>query len=359
MIADPAPPTSPPPPPPPVAAIEYIAPLQRAWGRMVDQLFRPFDFGKWLALGFTCWLARLFEGNFSGGFNVPIDGSDWDAGDAEAATGTLATAAPWEGFDFEQLLAPTALLAIGGCVLLFVLVLVPLVMWLKSRGHLMFLDNVVHGRAEVVQPWHEYRREGNSLFLWQLGFLAVALGGLLVVMVPGVMLVFQGYDDGFGAVTVTVLVALAAVMVAFVLATAYVDFFLTSFVVPIMHRERLLTTEAWRVFLPVLRRHWPHFLLVGLFVVALFVGLWFAFLLACILTCCVLWLLMIIPFIGTVVLLPVWVTYRAFTVEFLAQFSPRFDFFPTAAPVPAAPAPAVPPPPEAPPPPPPESPPPI
>jgi len=36
---------------------------------------------------------------------------------------------------------------------------------LRSRGKFMFLDNVVHDRAEVSQPWQDFRRLGNSLFL--------------------------------------------------------------------------------------------------------------------------------------------------------------------------------------------------
>lgn len=29
---------------------------------MQQVLFRPFDIGKWLVIGFACWLARLAEG---------------------------------------------------------------------------------------------------------------------------------------------------------------------------------------------------------------------------------------------------------------------------------------------------------
>ena len=89
MIADPSPePLFPgsPPPPPAGGGVEYFAPLERAWQRMTAQLFRPFDLVKWLVLGFSCWLARLFEGGFGGGFNVPVGGGDWGSDDAEAAT---------------------------------------------------------------------------------------------------------------------------------------------------------------------------------------------------------------------------------------------------------------------------------
>jgi len=34
-----------------------------------------------------------------------------------------------------------------------------------------------------------------------------------------------------------------------------------------------------------------------------------------------------LPYVGTVIMLPIWVTYRLFSVEFLAQFDPGFDVF--------------------------------
>ncbi len=45
--------------------------------------------------------------------------------------------------------------------------------------------------------------------------------------------------------------------------------------------------------------------------------------LACLLTCCI----VAFPYVGTVILLPILVTYRLFSVEFLAQFDPGFDLF--------------------------------
>jgi len=43
----------------------------------------------------------------------------------------------------------------------------------------------------------------------------------------------------------------------------------------------------------------------------------------CLFTCCI----VLLPYVGTVILLPVWVLYRAYSVEFLAQFHPDFDVF--------------------------------
>lgn len=349
------PPTSPPPPAPPspapAGAVQYLEPLRRAWNRMVDQLFRPFDLGKWFVLGLTCWLARFIQGSGGGGFNVPSGVGDWDSDDAEAATGQIAAASFWpaEWSEWSENLVASGLIGcLIGFLLLLFLVVIPLLIWLGSRGQLMFLDNVVHGRAEVQRPWREYRREGNSLFLWLLVYLLAVLVSVLIVMLPGGLLTFFQLQEDADAVPVAGLLTLLLPILAWGLVLTYVSFFLYAFVVPIMHRERLTTTQAWRVFLPVFRERWGHFLLVGLFVFALYLLLGIATVIACVVTCCIFWILLIIPYIGTVVLLPVWVTYRAFTLEFLAQMSPRFDFFAAAA-VPAGPAPMPTPPPSAPP----------
>jgi hypothetical protein len=47
------------------------------------------------------------------------------------------------------------------------------------------------------------------------------------------------------------------------------------------------------------------------------------FALACVLTCCI----VALPYVGTVILLPFYVTYRIFSLEFLSQFDPDFDLF--------------------------------
>jgi hypothetical protein len=49
---------------------------------------------------------------------------------------------------------------------------------------------------------------------------------------------------------------------------------------------------------------------------------------ACLLTCCIGFLFLIIPYINAVVLLPISYAFRAFSVEFLGQFGPGFVLFP-------------------------------
>ena len=58
-------------------------------------------------------------------------------------------------------------------------------------------------------------------------------------------------------------------------------------------------------------------------------------------TCCCAGCLMALPYLGTVLLLPVLVFKRSYSLYFLAQFGPEYDVFPP--PPPAPPSPGLPP----------------
>lgn len=319
--------------------IQYIPPLRRAWHRMVEQLFRPFDIGKWFILGFTCWLVRLGEGGGGGGGGgsgpiPPIDDSGgFDPSKLDPTTW-------WDHFSRD--LGLGLLIAGIGCIVLVIVAVVLLVMWISSRAHFLFLDNVVLDRAQVVEPWKEYRREGNSLFWWRLVFIVVCVLSILLLAIPGVWMLWaaEASDSGpgiaAGLVTLLVPVLLAAV------ALAYIELFLTDFVVPIMYKKRLKTMDAWRVFLPRMRENLLDFVFYGLFVLALHVVVGLVIFVVGLWTCCIVFVILIIPIIGTMLLLPLHVTYRLYSVEFLAQLGPDFDLLPPSGePPPAEPAAAV------------------
>lgn len=68
-----------PPPPGQPGEISLTGPVGRAWARMVDLLFRPFDLGLWFTLGFSAWLSQLGQGG--GSFNMPGGNSGGGGGD--------------------------------------------------------------------------------------------------------------------------------------------------------------------------------------------------------------------------------------------------------------------------------------
>jgi hypothetical protein len=111
-------------------------------------------------------------------------------------------------------------------------------------------------------------------------------------------------------------------MLLFVVVATYVSMFVEHFVVPIMYGFELSAMAAWRHFMPWLTSYGLAFFLYGLWAALLVVFAGVAIFLTC--CCCC---LAVIPYVGTVVLLPLWVTFRLLSLEFLAQFDPKFDLF--------------------------------
>ena len=50
-----------------MSEIKYWKPVQNAWEKMVEVLFRPFQMGKWMLIGFTAFLANCGRESGSGG----------------------------------------------------------------------------------------------------------------------------------------------------------------------------------------------------------------------------------------------------------------------------------------------------
>jgi len=297
--------------------IVYLEPFGRAWERMKQALFRPFDVHKWMIVGFNAFLAGLAESrNGSASWRGRREMSFREFLDLPGRAWTWLTSHPgW----FIAIGFLTAVVIVTAVVLL----------WLSSRGKFMFLDSVLHNRAEVAGPWREFQREGDSLFLWRLVF------GLVSVLIFAAFLVFffvgarQLYDLGLGRGTPVLFIAgLGLTFLVLLIVIGYISLFLNDFVVPIMARDRLSTAEGWRRFLYLLGHHPFHFILYGLLILALYLLFLVLVIAAGLVTCCLGWLVLVIPYIGTVVTLPVWVTLRAFSLEFLAQFGPDYDVFP-------------------------------
>ncbi len=308
-------------------AISLTAALGRGWDRMVQMLFKPFDVTKWLVVAFTAWLAGLADGGGGGGGgSMDIEG---DGGEVIAGAESL-----WEWLSGHELMAGM----IAGAVLLLVALIV-LVLWLSSRGKFMFLDNVVHDRGLVQAPWHEYRREGNSLFAFRIVLIL-----LCVPLVIGLVALFgflafgpDGWVHQGGAAMVAGVAATAVLCSVTILTLVYLLFFLDAFVVPLMYAHRIGVVEGWRRFFAHFWSRPGWFLLAGLFVFLLAILIAAAVIVTGFATCCLGFLLLAVPYVGTVVLLPVLVTYRAFTVDFLGQMDAAVRLEPRAT-APEAPA---------------------
>lgn len=108
----------------------------------------------------------------------------------------------------------------------------------------------------------------------------------------------------------------------------YISLFLDNFVAPIMFKHRLTTSRAWYKFFTILWKHFGYFLLYGIFIFLLGIVVVIAVVFFGLFTCCLGFLLLLIPYIGSVVVLPVTYLFRAYSVEFLEQFGDDFKIFP-------------------------------
>jgi hypothetical protein len=122
---------------------------------------------------------------------------------------------------------------------------------------------------------------------------------------------------------------------------ALIKKFTMDFVVPVMFLRRSRCLAAWREFYRLLGAHPGQWILYILFQIVLTIAIGALVVMVVIITCCCAGCLMALPYLGTVLLLPILVFKRAYSLYFLAQFGPEYDVFPP--PPPAPPAPGLPP----------------
>jgi hypothetical protein len=219
-------------------------------------------------------------------------------------------------------------LVVAAIAVLVLLVVGAALTWLNCRGKFMFLDGIVRNRGAVVEPWKDYRREGNSLFWFRLLFGLALLAVLLLAAGLAVAIAWPDIQArAFRASAVAALVVGILLLLGTALVSGVVNVFLLDFVVPIMYLRRLRVLAAWGVFRDsLLAGRAGTFVLYLLFKIVLGFGLGVLALLATCLTCC----LAALPYLGSVILLPLLVFDRAYPLSFLEQFGPEWRFFPPA-----------------------------
>jgi hypothetical protein len=304
--------------------IEIFKPFGEAFELMKKILFQPFDLKKWLVIGFAAWLASLGAGA-GGGFNYGSNRGE-EVQKVNAAISQI----------------PQPILVLGICLLiLLVLALIVLFAWLRARGGFMFSDCIVKNRGAIADPWREFQKEGNSYFLFSL---LIGFGLLILAAVLSLPLVLPAIkDDNFlrdhNIYLISVLAGWIGVMVLLIFAWALI----ASFMVPVMYRRRCRAREGFTVVTRLIAAHPGEMLLYCLFWIVLVLASALVGCVATCATCCI----VAIPYVGTVILLPVFVLLRAFSLLFLRQFGPDYDvwasftppeFLPILLPLPSVPA---------------------
>lgn len=289
---------------------------------MKKALFQPFDISKWFRLGFAAWLASFTDCNGGSGGG----GSKNSYNDINNVWDDIFTF-PQTAWSWLMEHPVWFNLIIVGIVLLFVIAAV--IIWLSSRGKFMFLHNVANDQSEISAPWHEYRKEGNSLFLWEyfFGFFGFAVFVLFLIycFVTGRNLY---YADLPGVAIFWAVAIMVLIFIGYIIVFGYISLFLKDFVVPIMYKHRVGVIKGWGIFLKLFSSHIFSFIGYGLFIFVLGIAVAIGVILFALMTCCIGLLLIAIPYIGAVILLPISYTFRAFSIEFLAQFGDNYNVLP-------------------------------
>ena len=275
---------------------------------------QPFSFIKWINIGFTAFLAGLTDCHGgSSGNNSGHNGYNWD--DFFNFPHTA-----WEWLTSHPLWFNLILI---GFVFLFIFITV--LMWLSSRGKFMFLYNVVNDKDEVSKSWHDFKKQGNSLFWWRFVFGWIVCFIYIAFFVFSFITVRNMYyaEIPVGA-KVWIIAGLIVVFLLLMIIIGYISLFLNDFVVPLMYKYHLGINRGWFKFLSLFWRHFGSFIIYGLFIFVLGIVVISAVIMFALVTCCIGLLLIAIPFVGSVILLPVSYTFR----EFLAQFGEEYNLFP-------------------------------
>lgn len=281
-------------------------------------LFRPFDLNKWLVIGFASFLSTCGEGG-GGATDVLRLAQNLPELTSQRSAGGQPFGDAFNGL-MENL--PFVIGLVVGFFITF-MVLGIFLAWVNARGDFVFLDNVARNRAAIGEPWNEYAREGNSLFGFNLVMGLSSLGTIAVLGVIAYLLAAHDIEHrhfGTGAAAAAALLVLVGLPVLLIL--GMIQWVMQSWGVPLMYIRRIGAFSAARAAFSELVVAQP--LAVCFFgllqmVLAVVIALVVFFIICC--TCC----LGALPYVSSVVTLPVMVFQRAFSVFFLEQLGPSYQ----------------------------------
>lgn len=311
--------------------ISVLDPIGAAIEKTSTILFKPFDFAKWFTISFCAWLVMLSQSSL----NLSSLFGHLNREDISPER-------------VQEFVLSHLMMVIGiGSGIIIVSIIVRIVfLWLSSRGNFMFLSCVAQNKAEVKLPWHKYRQEGNSLFLFRL--VVSVIGFLVFIILAGIVggLIFTFRKNGM-EMTVMLVGGLTALGVVILPVGLLFSVFIKSifdFVVPIMYLHKITCTQAWGRYWELLKNNLGKFLLYFLFqivitlaiyVISLMVWVVVSFCTFLILCCCVCCITNI-PIIGTtgllyltaILILPLLIFARSYSLCYLRQYGSDFDAYP-------------------------------
>jgi hypothetical protein len=192
----------------------------------------------------------------------------------------------------------------------------------------MFLHCIVRNVAEVVSPWHRYAREAASLFWFRL---ILGLAQLILIIPPLIAVAIliwrmvQRGEPSAGGIVGAVIFFLLFLLLC--LGIWLIARLMEDFVVPILFLRGGSCIQAWRVLGQLISPNLGAFVVYFLFQILLSLAIAACVLALVLVTCCVAGCLLALPYLGTVLFLPVLTFRRAYSILYLRQYGTEFDVF--------------------------------
>lgn len=299
--------------------ISVTDPLGWAQQRTGLMLFKPFNAAKWFALGFSAWLAQIFENssiwsNGLDGFSRMFGGT----APPPMRTGNVFLDVLASARQFLQLnlywLVPFASMMILIALAIY---------WVRARGKFMFLENVALDRADVIDPWKRLGPLANNYFFFEFRLIVMAvfltIGTLAIcyyIAEPDI------FNSQFTRASATAMILGAVLILIITMSYALIKAVAVDFLIPVMYLRGTTIGPAWSEFRSrVLPGHIGAFALF--YLMRIFIGFvcWLIFVASLCVTCCA----AAIPYVGTVFLLPIFVFLRCYSLFFLSQFGGEYN----------------------------------
>ena len=311
-------------------------PLEKGFDRVVEYCFQPFEFAKWITMGFVAWVLTLGENGFGSGFNFLT--GDFSSFPSKIAMGqTKSISSDIKSFINDQLTPEviTIGIIIAIVIMLIILTIWLVIIWIKAKFQFIFLDNIVCNRFKIKQPWKDFNQQGSSLFKWNIlfGVLSGIIVTSLVLLGLGITLKMcwssieaeKLLPEGKSGLIIGGVFIFLTIITTIVL--SIVSFVVKKLLVPIMYKEKVTITQAWRKFRPAFSQNKGNIALfiIVYWIVVMAVGsiAGIAMFIIMILTC-FFFCLGFIPFIGgfltATLMLPVTIFYRMLSYEYAMQF---------------------------------------
>lgn len=168
---------------------------------------------------------------------------------------------------FGQELAPYM-----GLIILLVLGVFGLglaISFISNFARPILVENIVHDREEIMEPWSRLSQLGWSVFWWGFVFVLVsslAIGAL--VGLPAVGIAAMGSGGNEGAYLMFIPLFFWALLV--IIPCCFVQGYFQEIVIPLMYRQNCSAKEAWALFTPMFNAQkgkWILYMVIHFFIV--------------------------------------------------------------------------------------------